>query len=76
MLASSETRVRDVMSLRSRVYRERRAEIDAMDDDALVAMMVEEPTLLRRPLIVSGNDIIVGFDGNRLSALVSNAGPS
>lgn len=47
-----------------------------MDDDALIAMMRQEPTLLRRPLIVSGSNIIIGFDRSLLTALVSNDDPS
>lgn len=43
-----------------------------MDDGELVAAMVEEPTLLRRPMIVAGTDIVVGFDRKRLDTLVSN----
>src|SRR5688500_7317434 len=42
--------VSDVLSKRSKVYKARGAEIDALSADELLALMVEEPTLLRRPL--------------------------
>lgn len=51
---------RDVLSRRSRAYQGRRDEIDAMSDEALIAAMVAEPTLIRRPIVVSGDAYVVG----------------
>jgi arsenate reductase-like glutaredoxin family protein len=31
--------------------------------------MVEEPTLIRRPLVVSGETIVVGFDRDALESI-------
>jgi arsenate reductase-like glutaredoxin family protein len=42
-----------------------------MTDDALIAAMVEEPTLLRRPLVIAGDNLVVGFDRTGLQALAS-----
>jgi arsenate reductase-like glutaredoxin family protein len=46
-------------------------EIDAMSDDELISAMINEPTLLRRPLIVDGDRLIVGFDRNALQSSFS-----
>ena len=35
---------------------------DDLDDEQLIQMMVEEPRLIRRPLIQVGQDLIVGSD--------------
>lgn len=59
----------DVVSKRSKVYRARTVEIDAMNDDELLAAMVEEPTLIRRPLVVADGRLVTGFDRTGLQAL-------
>jgi arsenate reductase-like glutaredoxin family protein len=60
-----------VLSTRSRVYRERKVDIDAMDDDQLLAAMIAEPTLLRRPLVEDNGQLVIGMDRKRLVALRS-----
>lgn len=40
-----------------------------MTDDELLAAMVAEPTLLRRPLVIAGGQLVVGFDRAGLKAL-------
>ena len=47
-----------------------------MDDEALLAAMVEEPTLLRRPFIVAGETSITGFDRKRLEQFATEHGKS
>ncbi len=64
----------DVLSKRSKVYQARRDEIDAMDDGALLEAMVAEPTLIRRPLIVAGDEAITGFDRKGLTRLADQHG--
>lgn len=44
-----------------------------MGDDELLELMTQEPTLLRRPLIVAGGQAILGFDRNALEALTSKS---
>ena len=58
-----------MLSKRSKRYRERPDDIDGMADDALLAAMVDEPTLLRRPLVIAGDKLVVGFDRTGLQAL-------
>lgn len=70
VLESAVLRPRDVLSLRSKVYKARSAEIDALDDAALLTLMTEEPTLLRRPLVIGTAGHVVGFDRAGLAALV------
>jgi arsenate reductase-like glutaredoxin family protein len=46
-------------------------EIDAMSDDELISAMINEPTLLRRPVIIDGDRLIVGYDRNALRSSFS-----
>ena len=41
-------------------------------DDDLLRLMAEEPRLVRRPLILFGDEIIVGVDRARLEAALSH----
>ncbi len=61
---------RDVLSKRSKVYKARGDEIDALDDDALLDLMLEEPTLLRRPLVVGDDATILGHNPAKLTELI------
>lgn len=59
----------DVLSKRSKAYRERSAEMDAMTNEQLLAAMVDEPTLIRRPLVIAEGELVTGFDRKGLQAL-------
>ncbi len=64
---------RDVLSKRSKVYRARSAEIDALTDDQLLSLMLEEPTLLRRPIVIGGDEVVVGHNATKLAELIDQA---
>lgn len=40
-----------------------------MDDERLIEEMTREPTLIRRPLIVDGTRMVVGFDKANLAKI-------
>ncbi len=60
----------EALSKRSKVYRARAAEIDALDDDALLELMLQEPTLLRRPLVLGPTGTIVGHNTTKLNEMI------
>ena len=43
-----------------------------MSDDELLVEMVREPTPIRRPLILDGDRLIVGYDKKALAALAGD----
>lgn len=43
-----------------------------MSDDELLVEMAREPTLIRRPLILDGDRLIVGYDKKALTALAGD----
>lgn len=61
----------DVLSKRSKVFLSRSEEIDGLDDDALLALMLEEPTLLRRPLVVGESGVVIGHNASKLAELIA-----
>lgn len=70
LLASAGLTPREVLSKRARTYHELLGDRD-LSDDELLALMVQEPTLLRRPLAIKGGQATVGFDRAGLAALAA-----
>lgn len=59
----------ELFSWRSPAAREVAPLRGSLSDDRLIELMAGEPRLIRRPLIRSGDQIIVGFDLDRLAGL-------
>jgi arsenate reductase len=43
-----------------------------LDDEELLALMVEHPALIRRPLVVRDRRAVIGFNQQALSELVKD----
>lgn len=70
LLAGLNLTPRDVLSRRSRAFKTLIGDREAsLTDDGLLALLVQEPTLLRRPLAVRAGRAVVGFDRAGLSTL-------
>lgn len=61
-----------VLSTRSRVYRERELDAETISDEDLLDLMVEGPTLLRRPIVTKGNQVVIGHNPRKLADLVAS----
>ncbi len=59
----------EMLSTRAKAYRDLDIAGRGLDDEALLAAMAEEPTLLRRPLAISGHRSTVGFNAGALTEL-------
>jgi len=54
---------RTLLNTRSRSWRElSQAERGELDQARALALMLAHPTLIKRPVLVTGDDILVGFD--------------
>ena len=60
--------VRDVFSFRSPSFKAMGLDPDGLTDDDLVRLMLQEPRLIRRPLVRLGGDLIVGANEKSLAA--------
>jgi Spx/MgsR family transcriptional regulator len=65
---------RELLSTRSRAYRELGLEEREVSDDELIDLMVREPGLLRRPVVVIDRVVVVGSDRKRLAAALAGEG--
>ena len=62
MLISSENGFEDIISTRSKIFKDQGLNIDDMSTNALMEFIVKNPTVLKRPIIVSDLELQVGYN--------------
>jgi len=62
---------RDILSTRSRKYKELGLAQQCLTDEELIALLAQEPGLWRRPIVIRNGKAVVGFDAKNLEALLS-----
>jgi len=59
-----------LVNRRGRTWRQLPAETrESADADALRTLLLEHPTLIKRPVVDTGNEVVVGFDTGRYATL-------
>ena len=61
----------DVFSWKSPSFRKMGIDRDSLDDDGMIALMLEEPRLIRRPITAIGDALVVGADPKALAQALS-----
>ena len=64
---------RDLLSTRSRRYKELGLAERNLTDEELVDLLAAEPGLWRRPVVVRGDQVVVGYDAASLEELLDEA---
>lgn len=67
MLANSENGFEDIISTRSKVFKEKKLEPDGMSTQALVEFIIENPSVLKRPIIINENELQVGYNNEDIT---------
>jgi Spx/MgsR family transcriptional regulator len=57
-----ERETQPFLNFRNELYRERKMKANPPVRDEAFALMGEHPNLIRRPLLVNGDEILLGFD--------------
>lgn len=70
ILASAGLTPYEVLSKRARAHKELVAGRD-LTGDQLLDLMIQEPTLLRRPLVIAEHGVVIGFDRKSLEQLAA-----
>ena len=73
VLERAEMTPSEVLSRPSKAYKADAARFDALDDDALIDELVAQPSLLRRPIVVDGADVMVGHNEPKLAAMIERS---
>ncbi len=70
ILAKSDSGTDDLISTRSKIMKEKHIDIDSMKLDDLLEFIVENPTVMKRPIIVDDRKIEVGYDPDEITAFL------
>ena len=62
ILINSENGFEDIISTRSNIYKEKAQEIEKMKIHELIDFIIENPSILKRPIIVTDYEIQVGYN--------------
>lgn len=67
MLQNSENGFEDIISTRSKIFKEKNVNFNEMSVCELVDFIIENPSILRRPIIVNEIDLQVGYNEDDIS---------
>ena len=67
MLANSENGFEDIISTRSKVFKEKHLEPDNMSIHELVNFIIDNPSVLKRPIIFNENELQVGYNNEDIT---------
>ena len=67
MLANSENGFEDIISTRSKVFKEKQLDPDSMSTQELVDFIIANPSILKRPIIIDDNELQVGYNNEDIT---------
>ena len=72
LLKRTENGSDDLISTRSRIIKENDIDIEDMSTSDLVKFIKENPTVLKRPIIIDGYEMQTGYDEEQISIFKRN----
>lgn len=66
----TENGTEDIVSKRSKIIQEQKIDIDSMTMNELVDFIQQNPSVLKRPIIISERNFQVGYDEEEISSFV------
>lgn len=70
LLMRSENGSDDIISKRSKVIQENRVDIESMTTDELIRFIKQNPSILKRPIILNEDNFQVGYDEEEIGVFV------
>jgi len=67
MLIQSENGFEDIISMRSKIFKEKNVNLEEMNLNELIDFIIANPTILKRPIIVSDLDLQVGYNADDIT---------
>jgi len=67
MLANSENGFDDIISTRSKVFKEKHLEPDTMSIKQLIGFIIDNPSVLKRPIILTETELQVGYNNEDIT---------
>ena len=73
ILMKSENGTEDIISTKSKIVKENDLDIDSMTVKQLIAFIKENPSVLKRPIIVDDHRIQVGYNPDEIRSFIPHA---
>ena len=70
LLMRSENGTEDIISKRSKIIQERQIDVEDMSIKDLVRFVQQNPSVLKRPIIINERNFLVGYDEEEIGAFV------
>lgn len=70
LLLRSENGSEDIISTRSSVYKDLEFDIDDLSTRELIQFIQDNPTLLKRPIIIDSENFVVGYDDDEITCFL------
>ena len=70
ILAKTENGTEDIISTRSKVFQKLNIDVDELTMNQLINLILEHPSLLRRPIIVDEKRMQIGFNEDEIRAFL------
>lgn len=70
MLKNTENGFEDIISTRSKIFQDMNIDIDDMSMNDLVEFIIENPSVLRRPIIIENNKMQVGYNEDEIRTFI------
>ncbi len=61
----------DFLNFRNKLYRQRKMKEHPPSREEALKLMAQEPNLIRRPIVIRGGQMVLGYDEERLRKLVT-----
>ncbi len=70
MLKNTENGFEDIISTRSKIFQDMNIDIEEMSMNDLVIFIIENPSVLRRPIIIENNKMQVGYNEDEIRTFI------
>ena len=70
LLQRTENGTEDIISTRSKVFQEMNVDLNDMGLNELVQFIRENPSIMKRPIILNEKNLVVGYDDDEITSFV------
>ncbi|MDH6366977.1 MULTISPECIES: Spx/MgsR family RNA polymerase-binding regulatory protein [unclassified Breznakia] len=70
LLSRSDNGTEDLISTRSRPYQELVKDLDEMSMEETIRFVQQNPSVMKRPIIINEDNFLVGYDDDEITAFV------
>lgn len=70
ILVKTETGANEIISKRSKVIKDKKVDVDNMTITEMIAFIRENPTVLKRPIVVDDKRIQVGYNKDEITTFI------